>query len=86
MIRPAIIVLEAPTQSPCAECGDETFTGAGPALVDLETSLPLCGDCRFEASPELLGLVRLGEAALAHSALLDFGQRREFAPGPERVC
>jgi hypothetical protein len=86
MIHPAIIVLETPTQSPCVECGDDTFAQAGPALVDLESATPLCDDCGMECAPELLALVRLGEAALIASALMDFGPHRDFAPGPLKVC
>lgn len=86
MIRPVIVTLDAPATAACADCGAEVFTQAGPALVDLGSSAPLCDDCAMECPPELLALVRLGEAALVCSALLDFGPRRDYAHGPEKVC
>ncbi len=85
-MRPAIVTRDAPATGPCATCGAEVFTQAGPALVDLDSLAPLCADCAMEIAPELLALVRLGEAALVCSAMMDFGPRRDFAPGPEKVC
>jgi hypothetical protein len=79
-MRPAIITSDAPATADCAGCGAEVFTQAGPALVDLESSSPLCGDCGMECAPELLALVRFGEAALLCAAMLDFTPRYEFAP------
>ena len=86
MIRPAIITADAPMTWPCVGCGAEVFTQAGPVLVDPESAAPLCDDCGMEIAPELLALMRLGEAALIASAMMDFGPRRDFAPGPEKVC
>lgn len=86
MIRPAIITADAPVTWPCAACGAEVFTQAGPALVDLDSSAALCEDCAMECAPELPALTKLAEAALICSAMMDFGPRRDFAPGPEKVC
>jgi hypothetical protein len=86
-MRPAIITADAPVTWPCAGCGAEVFTQPGPALVDLNTAAPLCDDCGMESAPELLALVRLGEAALVCSAMMDFGSPRyELAPPPQKVC
>jgi hypothetical protein len=86
-MRPAIVTRDAPATEACATCGAEVFMPAGPALVDLDSSAPLCDDCAMECAPELLALTRLGEVALACCALMDFGPRRgDFAPGPEKVC
>ena len=87
MTRPAIITRDAPATEDCASCGAEVFAQAGPALVDLDTSATMCADCGMEVAPELLALVRLGEAALVCSAMMDFGTPRyEIAPSPPKVC
>jgi hypothetical protein len=86
MIRPAIITADSPVTWACASCAAEVFIQPGATLVDLESAAPLCEDCGFEVAPELVGLLRLGEAALMATALMDFGPRRDFAPGTEKVC
>lgn len=86
MTWPAIVTRDAPATGPCATCGEEVFTQAGPALVDLDSSAPVCDDCGMECSPELLALLKPGEVALICAAMMDFGPRRDFAPGPEKVC
>ena len=86
-MRPAIISCDTPATADCADCGAEVFTQAGPALVDLDSRAPVCADCAMEIAPELLALVKLGEAALICCALMDFAPRcADFAPGPEKVC
>lgn len=83
----AVMLNDAPQTEPCALCPRDVFTPAGPAVVVADTHAPLCDDCAMEAAPELLSLVRLGEASLLHSAMSDFGTPRyEFAPSPEKVC
>ena len=86
-VRQIIIALnDAPQTEACAVCSRDVFTPAGPAVVVADTRAPLCDDCALECAPELLSLVRLGEAAMLHSAMSDFTPRYALAPGPLKVC
>lgn len=81
-----IALSDAPQTAACALCSRDVFTPAGPAVVVADTRAPLCDDCALECVPELCSLVKLGEAAMLHSAMADFTPRYALAPGPEKVC
>lgn len=81
-----IAVNDAPQTGPCTLCSGDVFVPAGPAVVVADSRAPLCEGRAMETAPELLSLVRLGEAAMLHSAMADFAPRHEFAPGPEKAC
>ena len=82
----AIVLNDSPTTDPCALCSRETFTPAGARLVLLDDSpAPVCDDCGLECAPELLSLIKLGEAALLFGAMQDFTPRYTFASPVEKV-
>ena len=82
----AIMLNDAPQTEACAVCSRDVFTPAGPVVVVADSRAPLCDDCALECAPELLSLMRLGEAAMLHSAMADFTPRYALAPGPGKVC